>query len=69
MSASSETQARIEALEAANAHQERVIAELSDAVAAQWSRVDALTREVLRLREEIQGLSQAVAPDRPPPHY
>jgi SlyX protein len=64
-----ENEARIEALEAANAHQERVIAELSDAVAAQWTRIDALTREILRLRDEVQGLSQRVAPDKPPPHY
>ncbi|WP_374545569.1 SlyX family protein [Rhodoblastus sp.] len=64
-----ETEARIEALEAASAHQDRVIAELSDAVAAHWARIDALTREVLRLRDEVQGLSQRVAPDKPPPHY
>jgi len=62
-------EARLEALEAANAHHERTIAELSDAIAAQWSRIDALTREVLRLREELQGLSQAVAVEKPPPHY
>jgi SlyX protein len=61
--------ARIEALEAACAHQDRTIAELSDAVAAQWARIEALTREVLRLREELQGLSATLAPDRPPPHY
>jgi len=42
---------------------------LSDAVAAQWTRIDALTREVLRLREEIRGLSQNAAPEKPPPHY
>jgi uncharacterized coiled-coil protein SlyX len=62
-------EARIEALESCCAHQERVIAELSDAVAALWSRVDALTREAVRLREDVQGLSQHVTPDKPPPHY
>jgi SlyX protein len=62
-------EARIEALEAACAHQDRVIAELSDAVAAQWARIDALTREVLRLRDEVQVQGERSAPDRPPPHY
>jgi uncharacterized coiled-coil protein SlyX len=62
-------EARIEALEAACAHQDRTIADLSDAVAEQWRRIDALTREVTRLREEVQALSQQNAPDRPPPHY
>ncbi len=69
MSRSPELRTRVEALEAASAHQDRVIAELSDAVAEQWSRIDLLTREVLRLREEMQALSQAVAPEKPPPHY
>ena len=61
--------ARIEALEAHCAHQDRALNELSDAVAAQWTRIDALTREVLRLREEIRGLSQTASPEKPPPHY
>jgi SlyX protein len=64
-----ETERRLEALESASADHDRVIAELSDAVASQWARIDALTREVLRLRDEVQGLNQRVAPDRPPPHY
>lgn len=62
-------EARIVALEAACAHQDRVIAELSDAVAAQWTRIDALTREVLRLRDQVQTQGERGAPDRPPPHY
>ncbi len=69
MSPSPELAARVEALEAASAHQDRALAELSDAVTAQWSRIDLLTREVLRLREEMQGLGHAVAPEKPPPHY
>ena len=58
-------EARIEALEAACAHQDRVIAELSDAVAAQWARIDALTREVLRLRDEVQAQGERGAPRVP----
>jgi SlyX protein len=60
---------RVQALEAHCAHQDRVLAELSDAVAEQWTRIDALTREVLRLREELHALSPNVAPEKPPPHY
>jgi SlyX protein len=61
--------ARIDALEAHSAHQDRALTELSDAVAEQWKRIDALTREVLRLRDDVQGLSQRSAPEKPPPHY
>jgi SlyX protein len=60
---------RIDALEAHSAHQDRVLTELSDAVAEQWKRIDALTREVLRLRDEVQGLSRGAAIEKPPPHY
>lgn len=60
---------RLEALESLYAHQERAIQEMSDLVAAQWARIDGLTREVLRLRDELQTVSERVAPDRPPPHY
>ena len=62
-------EAQLEALESLYAHQERAIQELSDLVAGQWARIDALTREVLRLRDELQTLSERAAPDRPPPHY
>ena len=62
-------EARIVALEQLFTHQERALQELSDLVASQWTRIDALTREVLRLRDELQGVSQSAAPDRPPPHY
>ena len=62
-------EARIEALESLCAHQERALQEMSDLVASQWTRIDALTREVLRLRDEVQAVSQRAAPDRPPPHY
>lgn len=61
--------ARLEALEAASAHQERMINELSDLVAEQWRRIDLQTREILRLREQMDGMAQSSAPDRPPPHY
>jgi SlyX protein len=62
--------ARIDALEAHCAHQDRTITDLSDALAAQWKQIDALTREVLRLRDEMQAMTPArTAPEPPPPHY
>ncbi len=62
--------ARLEKLEALCAHQERVLTELSDMVAQQWKRLDALTRETLRQRDELQSLGERTgAPDKPPPHY
>jgi SlyX protein len=62
-------EARVEALESLLAHQERALQELSDLVASQWTRIDALTREVLRLRDDVQTFGARAAPDRPPPHY
>ena len=61
--------ARLDALEALYAHQERVVAELSDMVAQQWLRIDMLTKEALRLRDELANVSQRAAPEKPPPHY
>ena len=62
--------ARIEALEAACAHQDRTLNELSETVAEQWRRIDALTREVLALRDEMQAMApRGTAPEPPPPHY
>ena len=59
--------ARIDALEAHCAHQDLAITELSDAVAAQWKQIDALKREVLRLRDEMQSMAPARTAPEPPP--
>jgi len=62
--------ARIDALETHIAHQDRTVAELNDMVAAQWRKIDALERQIARLREEFLNLSQPrEAPEPPPPHY
>jgi SlyX protein len=61
---------RIEQLEACCAHQDLMLAELSETVAAQWKQIDALTREILRLRDEMRAMTPArTAPEPPPPHY
>lgn len=61
---------RLDALELQVAHQEKTIAELNDAITAQWRKIDALERQIARSLEEVQSaLSQRDAPEPPPPHY
>ncbi|WP_306432200.1 SlyX family protein [Methylosinus sporium] len=65
----SELSSRLVALETALAHQDRTVAELNDVIASQWRRIDALERQLARLREEFQTLGHRDAPEPPPPHY
>jgi SlyX protein len=68
-----ELRARLEALEIARAHQERVAEDLSEALASQWKQIEALTRQVARLAEQLQEAQAAggggETPEPPPPHY
>ncbi len=51
-------------------HQEKTIAELSDVIAAQWKKIDALERQLRRLSEEMQEMEGAEAhTQQKPPHY
>ncbi|HEY0302245.1 MAG TPA: SlyX family protein [Rhizomicrobium sp.] len=65
--------ARVEALEIARAHQERAVEDLSESLAAQWQQIEALTRQVARLAEQVREAQSAggggETPDPPPPHY
>jgi SlyX protein len=62
--------ARLDALEAHVAHQERTIVELNEVITLQWRRIDALERRVAQLREEFQNIAPPRdAPEPPPPHY
>jgi SlyX protein len=47
---------------------ERYAQQLSDVVAEQQRRIDALTAEAKRLRERAEGAEPAIANERPP-HY
>ena len=61
---------RLDELEIRFAHQEKLLAELNDIVAAQWKKIDALENQNRRLREDFQNMdlgSKAAEP--PPPHY
>lgn len=62
---------RLDVLEAHCAHQDKLINELSDVIAAQWRKIDALERQITRLREAFQtmGEPRGHAPEPPPPHY
>jgi len=61
---------RLDALEIRIAHQDRTIAELNEAVTAQWRKIDALERELRMLREEVRNSFPARnEPEPPPPHY
>jgi SlyX protein len=62
--------ARLDALEAHFAHQDRLIAELNTVITAQWRKIDMLERHIARLNDEFQAVGhQRDAPEPPPPHY
>lgn len=64
--------ARIEALEAAAAHQQRVIDELSDALTERWRAETALERRLSRLSDRLDEIEPQTG-DAPaiekPPHW
>ncbi len=61
---------RLDDLEALLAHQDKTVADLNDVITAQWSKMAALEREVLRIRDELQNNTlQREGPEPPPPHY
>jgi SlyX protein len=61
---------RLDALETLVAHQDQTIAELNDAITAQWRKIDALERLVAKLFVEIQSVgTQRDTMEPPPPHY
>jgi SlyX protein len=65
-----EFSARLDALEASVAHQEKMLGELNEVVTMQWRKIDTLERLVAQLREELQNMApQRDAPEPPPPHY
>ena len=61
---------RITALEIRIAHQDQTIAELNDVVTTQWRKIEALERQMNRLREEVQNSqTERGGEEPPPPHY
>lgn len=64
-----ELETRITELEMTVTHQERTISELSDVVAEQWARIEALQRGLTRLDETKADAEPEDEADRRPPHY
>ena len=61
---------RITELEIRLAHQDQTIAELNEMVTTQWRKIEALERQMGRLREEVQNSQTERGGDEPPPpHY
>ena len=62
---------RIDLLESRLAFQDDTIETLNKTVTEQWAKIDALTRQLVALRERLQETeSQMPGPaNEPPPHY
>ncbi|MEW6643778.1 MAG: SlyX family protein [Pseudomonadota bacterium] len=64
---------RLDSLEIRIAYQDEIIETLNKAVTEQWTRIEALTREIARLtdrvREAENRAATSTAPEPPPPHY
>jgi SlyX protein len=64
--------ARIDALEMRLTEQDVVIDDLNTTITAQWRQIDALTRQMTKLVEEVEAAANrpgSGAPEPPPPHY
>lgn len=64
--------ARIDALEMRLTEQDVVIDDLNATITAQWRQIDALTRQMAKLVEEVEAAANRPglgAPEPPPPHY
>ena len=62
---------RIDLLESRLAFQDDTIETLNKTVTEQWTKIDALTRQLLALRERFQEAENQMpgAANEPPPHY
>lgn len=70
---SADIEGRVQALEELLAHRDKELHDLSDMVARQWTRLDALERELTRARDRVAALEaehgEAPAADQKPPHW
>lgn len=63
---------RIDALEIRIAYLDETIEALNNTITAQWKQIDALSREMLNLRERLEDAeakSGSPITNEPPPHY
>lgn len=64
--------ARIDTLEIRIAYLDETVETLNKTITAQWKQIDALSREMLALRERLDDAemkSGAGTAQEPPPHY
>ena len=64
--------ARIDALEMRLTEQDVVLDDLNATITAQWRQIDALTRHLAKLMEQVEEAGARTgtgAPEPPPPHY
>ncbi|WP_027171785.1 SlyX family protein [Methylobacterium sp. 10] len=64
--------ARIDALEMRLTEQDVVLDDLNTTITAQWRQIDALTRHLTKLVEQVEEAGARTgtgAPEPPPPHY
>lgn len=66
-----DTDKRLEDLEMRLAYQDKTIADLNDVITAQWKKIEALERQLMRLDEELRDIDSMEAPaaNQKPPHY
>jgi len=67
-----DTAIRIDALEIRIAYLDQTIEALNATITAQWKQIDALSREMLNLRERLEDAeakSGGVPASERPPHY
>jgi SlyX protein len=61
---------RLEEFEMRLAYQDKTISDLNDVITAQWKKIEALERQLLRLDEELRDIDSLEAPpNQKPPHY
>lgn len=70
---STDMEIRLQAVEELLAHREQELADLSDMVTQQWSRIETLEQELTRTKDRIVTLEDDVgegpAADQKPPHW
>jgi SlyX protein len=71
MNGTVDLKARVEALEAAVAHQDKTIGELNAVITDQWKLIERLKRQLSRLEGQLDEVAAGMPapPIQKPPHY